>query len=81
MNHITNTDYLIKFGNHLRELRKSKKMTLKQVATAAAVEISQVYRIEKGKINTTLSTLIVLSNALDVSVSELVNADFSTPEQ
>jgi len=56
-------------------------MTLQQVATAAAVEISQVYRIEKGKINTTLSTLIVLSNALDVSVSELVNADFSTPEQ
>ena len=70
----------IKFGNHLRGLRISKKMTLKQVATAGAIDISQVHRIEKGKINTTLSTLIALSTALEISLSELVNADFNTLE-
>ena len=79
LNKTRNTDQLIKFGNHLRALRTSKKMTLVQVAAAAGVELSQVYRIEKGKINTTLSTLITLSTALEISMGELLNTDFSTP--
>ena len=79
-NNIANTVHIIKFGNHLRGLRISKKMTLEQVAAAAAIDISQVHRIEKGKINTTLSTLIALSTALEISLSELVNADFNTLE-
>jgi transcriptional regulator with XRE-family HTH domain len=78
LNKITNTIYLVKFGNHLRGLRKSKKMTLKQLAAAAAVDISQVHKIEKGKINTTLSTLIALSKALETSMGELLNTDFNT---
>jgi transcriptional regulator with XRE-family HTH domain len=79
LNKTRNTDQLIKFGNHLRALRTSKKMTLVQVAAAAGVELSQVYRIEKGKINTTLSTLITLSTALEISMGELLNTDFNTP--
>jgi transcriptional regulator with XRE-family HTH domain len=79
-NKITDTVYLIKFGNHLRGLRTSKKMTLEQIAAAADVQISQVYRIEKGKANPTLKTLIVLSTALEISLSELLNTDFNTPK-
>jgi transcriptional regulator with XRE-family HTH domain len=78
LNKIRNTDQLIKFGNHLKNIRTSKKMTLEQVAAAAGVSISQVYRIEKGKINTTLSTLVALSTALEISTGELLNTDFST---
>jgi transcriptional regulator with XRE-family HTH domain len=78
LNKISNTDQLIKFGNHLKNIRTSKKMTLEQVAAAAGVSISQVYRIEKGKINTTLSTLVALSTALEISTGELLNTDFST---
>ena len=79
MNKLRNTDQLIKFGNHLRGLRTSKKMTLEKVAFAADVEISQIYRIEKGKINPTLTTLIALSKALEISISELVNTHFNNP--
>jgi len=79
LNNLRNTDQLIKFGNHLRALRASKKMTLERVAFAADVEISQIYRIEKGKINPTLTTLIALSRALEINIGDLVNADFSTP--
>ena len=78
LNKIRNTDQLIKFGYHLKNIRTSKKMTLEQVAAAAGVSISQVYRIEKGKINTTLSTLVALSTALEISTGELLNTDFST---
>jgi len=79
LNKLRNTDQLIKFGNHLRGLRTSKKMTLEKVAFAADVEISQIYRIEKGKINPTLTTLIALSKALEISISELVNTHFNNP--
>jgi transcriptional regulator with XRE-family HTH domain len=54
-------------------------MTLEKVAFAADVEISQIYRIEKGKINPTLTTLIALSKALEISISELVNTHFNNP--
>jgi len=77
-NNITNTTHLLRFGNHLKNLRTSKKMTLEQVAATAGIDISQVHRIEKGKINTTLSTLIALSNALEINIGELVNTDFNT---
>jgi len=80
LNKLRNTDQLIKFGNHLRELRTSKKMTLEQVAFAADVEISQIYRIEKGKVNPTLTTLIALSLALEINIGVLVNADFNNPQ-
>ena len=78
MNNLRNTDLLIKFGNHLRKLRTSKKMTLEQLAFAADVELSQIYRIEKGKVNPTLTTLIALSSGLEITVLELLNTDLST---
>jgi transcriptional regulator with XRE-family HTH domain len=78
MNKLRNTDQLIKFGNHLRGLRTSKKMTLEQLAFAADVELSQIYRIEKGKVNPTLTTLIALSNGLEISISDLLDNLFNT---
>ena len=77
LNNLRNTDQLIKFGNHLRALRASQKMTLERVAFAANVEISQIYRIEKGKVNPTLTTLIALSSGLEITVLELLNTDLS----
>ncbi len=77
MNNLRNTDLLIKFGNHLRNLRTSKKMTLELLAFAADVELSQIYRIEKGKVNPTLTTLIALSSGLEITVLELLNTDLS----
>lgn len=37
------------------------------------VDLSQIFRIEKGKINPTLSTLYALANALKITLSELLN--------
>jgi transcriptional regulator with XRE-family HTH domain len=81
LNNLRNIDHLIKFGNHVRALRTARKMTLEQVAFAADVELSQIYRIEKGKINPTLTTLIALSIALQMSTGELLNTDFNIPKQ
>lgn len=60
------------FGERLRALRTAKGLTLEQLAFAADIELSQVYRIETGKVNPTLTTIIVLANGLDITVAELV---------
>lgn len=73
MNKLRNTDILLKFGMRLNSLRKSQNLTLEQLAFAAEIEISQVHRIEKGKINPSLTTLIALAKGLNIRLPELVD--------
>ena len=60
MNNLRDQELLIEFGNKLKDLRTSKGLTLQQLAFEAEMEISQVHRVEKGKINPTLTTLRVV---------------------
>lgn len=46
---------------------------MKEVSFEADIELSQVYRIEKGLINPSLSTLASLAKALDIELKELVD--------
>lgn len=48
-----------------------KGLSQQNLADRAEIEISQVYRIEKGKTNTTLSTIGALAGALGISIAEL----------
>ncbi|MCC7378728.1 MAG: helix-turn-helix transcriptional regulator [Chitinophagaceae bacterium] len=73
MNKLRDKEVLVKFGNNLRKLRKSKNLTMEELSYETDVELSQIYRIEKGKVNPTLSTLNALANALDIKLSELMN--------
>lgn len=72
MNKLRDKDLLIQFGEHLRMLRISKDLSIEELANEADMEISQIYRIEKGKINTTLSTLNSISKALEIELSKLL---------
>jgi transcriptional regulator with XRE-family HTH domain len=49
-----------------------KGLTLQQLAFEADMEISQIHRVEKGKINPTLTTLDALAKGLGVTLSELL---------
>jgi len=73
MNKLRNTEQLAKFGERLKMLRTSKSLTLETLAYASDIEVSQVHRIEKGKINPTYTTLLALAAGLGISISELVN--------
>jgi transcriptional regulator with XRE-family HTH domain len=59
------------FGKNLRKLRKSKKLSQENLAYDADIPISQVGRIERGEINTTISTVYALSKALEIKISVL----------
>jgi len=67
---------LKKFGEHLSELRKKKNLSLRDLSYACDIDNSKISKIEKGMINITLSTAIQLANALEISLSELMEFDF-----
>jgi transcriptional regulator with XRE-family HTH domain len=55
-------------GRRIRELRLSRGLSQEQLGNLAGIAVSQVGRIERGEINTTLSTLVGIARALDASV-------------
>jgi transcriptional regulator with XRE-family HTH domain len=60
------------FGIRLKELRLKRDLSQEALANEADVPISQIGRIERGEVNTTISTLKKLANALGVSMSDLM---------
>lgn len=62
---------LIKFGNNLREIRVAKGFTQEKLANELGVEISQISRIERGVINTSVITVYLLAKILNIKVSSL----------
>ncbi len=59
------------FGQNLRRLRKEKKLSMEALANLAEIELSQIYRIETGKINPKLTTLLKIVKALGISLKEI----------
>ena len=62
------------FGANLRNLRLSKGFSQEQLANELGVEISQISRIERGIINTSVITLYKLSIILGVNTDEFFNS-------
>ena len=59
------------FGKNLRRVRESKGFTQEQLANELGLEISQISRIERGVINTSIYTLYEISTFFDIDVNEL----------
>lgn len=58
------------FGKNVLRLRLKNGLTQEQLAEEAGISQVQVARIESGKLNTSISTLVVLSKALKSSIGE-----------
>jgi transcriptional regulator with XRE-family HTH domain len=61
------------FGKNLKALRNDAKLSQEDLANDCDISISQIGRIERGEINTTISTLFVLAKALNIEVRDLFN--------
>ena len=66
-------DLQIQFGNNLRRIRLEKGFTQEQLANEIGVEISQISRIERGVISTSIYTLYQFKLVLDINFDELFN--------
>lgn len=68
-----NKKLLQMFGQHIKNLRMQKKMSLNEFAFKSLLITSATQsRIENGLVDLKFSTLVKIANALNVSPSELL---------
>jgi transcriptional regulator with XRE-family HTH domain len=58
-------------GQKIREIRLKKRLTIEQAAHNAGLEYTQLSRIELGKINTSIYQAFLISQSLDIKISDI----------
>jgi transcriptional regulator with XRE-family HTH domain len=64
-----------KIGNRIRDLRESKGISQQNLAAICNFEKANLSRIEAGRTNPTISTLYKISQALEISIAEIVDVE------
>lgn len=67
------SDLLIKIGKKIKAIRLSKNMTQNELAIACEFEKATMSRIESGQTNSTIRTLLKISDGLEVQIVDLFN--------
>jgi len=71
-----NSDQILKkIGTRIREIREAKNVSQQDLASLCNFEKANMSRIEAGRTNFTISTLYKISQALDVTISQLVDVE------
>lgn len=68
------------FGKQLRALRTSRKMSQEELAFKAGISAAHLGQIERAEKNPTLETVGKLSDALEITLSELFAFEQSTAQ-
>lgn len=63
--------FIKKFGLRLKEVRKASGISQEQLAGETGFELSQIGRIERGEINTSISHVAAIAKALKIKPEEL----------
>ncbi len=66
-------EYLSKVGKNIKKHRLAKKVKQVDLAYACNFDKQTLYKIETGKVNITLKTLLKIADALDLKVANLVD--------
>jgi len=70
-NYYRDEDFMKKFGLRVKEVRKAKKVSQEDLAFKCGFELSQIGRIERGTINTSISHVAAIAKALNIPAAEL----------
>lgn len=68
---IRDEKFIKNFGDNLQKIRNDKNITQERLAFTIGIEISQISRIERGVVNTSISTVKAVAKALDIDIKEL----------
>ena len=60
------------FGERLKKFRTDKKLSLRALADIAEMDFGNINEIENGKINPSLTTIVLLAEALQIHPSDLL---------
>ena len=59
------------FGANLKKLRSQRGISQEELSYQADLDISQIGRIERGKVNTSICVIQRIAKALEVEIKEL----------
>jgi len=68
-----NEEYLKRLGDKIYALRKLNGMSQKELSKRMGTQHTQIVRIEKGQVNSSILVLKKIAEELEVSIGELVN--------
>ncbi|MHA4737786.1 helix-turn-helix domain-containing protein [Dyadobacter sp. MSC1_007] len=71
-----NQDLQKAFGQHIRKLREERNLSQEELYDLAGLSKNQIGNIERGEINTTISTAFAISKAFNIHLSELFQFDY-----
>ena len=66
---------LIRIGLNIRDLREEKNITQQDLAAACNFEKSNMSRIEAGRTNLTIGTLLKICEVLKIKLKEIVDIE------
>lgn len=72
---IEKEELLAKIGLKIRELREAKNLSLQNLSDLCDFEKPNLIRIEKGRTNPTIGTLLKISRALEVDLVDIINVE------
>ena len=61
----------MKLGNHLRSIRKERKLTLKDLSQRADLSVPYLSDIERGVVNPSVETVQKIANAFNMTFRDL----------
>lgn len=73
-----NLDFAL-IGKKLKEARIKKNLTQDYVANSVGVNVSHISNIENNRVKVSLSTLVGICNALDITVDYILSDEYNTP--
>lgn len=65
-------NHLIRIGSNITRLRKAKNITSEELGLMCDMHKSDIINIEKGRRNATINTLVRISDALGVTLKDLI---------
>jgi transcriptional regulator with XRE-family HTH domain len=76
VSNVINKPYVKALGRRIIELRQAKELSQETLANLADIPVNQVGRIERGEINTTVSTVYAIAKALKLNAVDLFDFPF-----
>jgi putative transcriptional regulator len=70
---MTQDQLIDKIGHRIVELRKERGWSQSDLARACKKDRQSIERLENGKLNMTINTLFQIANALEITLSKLLD--------
>ena len=66
-------------GQRIKEIRTGRKLTQESLASLTGVNVSHISNIETNKVKISLTLLVGICNALDITIDYLLENEYHSP--